>query len=256
MSEDILSRQVANWIEVNVAWRLPRRLRWKLSRTMGGRSRSWIQRLYDADGDYTLREMRARNCVFVHIPKCAGIAVAEALFGNYAGGHSTAEEYLSVFGARWFDQAFKFTFVRDPWSRTISAYDFLRRGGFNDADAAFANQHLKGYADINDFVERGLGRPEIRSWQHFQSQTHFLLDPRTQKLAVDYLGRFENIEDDFKVISKRLNVKSKLVEKNARSGGRKADDSLKLSMRSIDRIGDIYARDIAMLGYRDFVPPA
>lgn len=234
-----------------VVYNLPRRARCKLARVFGGRPKRWVQWISDSDGEYTLRGMRERNCIFIHIPKCAGIAVADALLGSRGGAHATAEDYLSVFGARWFDQAFKFTFVRDPWSRIVSAYDFLRHGGFHADDAAFAEKHLKRYATVNDFVAAGLGRPEIRRWPHFREQVWYLLDPRTGEICVDYLGRFETIEEDFRAICARLNIDAKLGVKNATSGAH-ADETLKLSAKSIDRIAKLYARDVARLGYRNY----
>ncbi|MBB5517366.1 sulfotransferase family 2 domain-containing protein [Amphiplicatus metriothermophilus] len=195
--------------------------------------------------------MRERNCIFIHVPKCAGLAVAHALLGGKGGAHASAADYLSVFGARWFDQAFKFAFVRDPWRRTVSAFDFLRRGGLHADDAAFAETHLKRYSTIDAFVTEGLARPEIRTWPHFREQVSFLLDPRTDRLAVDYLGRVETIEEDFRAIRARLGLACELPMKNARVAT-EADDSLKLSARAIDRIAEVYARDVEMLGYRDY----
>lgn len=238
-------------IGARVFYNLPRRLRWKLAREFGGQPRRWVQWIYDSPSEYSLRPMRERNCIFIHVPKCAGLAVAHALLGGKGGAHASAADYLSVFGARWFDQAFKFAFVRDPWSRTVSAFDFLRRGGLHADDAAFAETHLKGYATIDAFVTEGLARPEIRNWPHFREQVSFLLDPRTDRLCIDYLGRMETIDEDFRAIAARLGADAALPVKNARAV-RDADDSLKLSARAVDRIAEVYARDVEMLGYGDF----
>ncbi|MEQ8936322.1 MAG: sulfotransferase family 2 domain-containing protein [Amphiplicatus sp.] len=217
----------------------------------GGQAKRWLQWIYDSDKEYSLRGMRERNCIFIHIPKCAGISLASSLLGNYGGAHATADDYMSVFGAEWFDQAFKFTFVRDPWSRTVSAFDFLRRGGFHADDAAFGEKHLARYPGIADFVAEGLERPEVRNWVHFRDQVEFLIDPRTGRLCADYLGRVETIEKDFRAICERLNISADLKVKNSRenAGG---DESLKLDAKTIDKIAQVYARDVEMLGYRNF----
>ena len=50
-------------------------------------------------------------CIFVHIPKTAGVSICRALFGNLAGGHASVSMYQIVFSKEEFDRYFKFTFV-------------------------------------------------------------------------------------------------------------------------------------------------
>lgn len=38
-----------------------------------------------------------KKAIFVHIPKCAGVSVNKALFGNLAGGHTTLDQYINVY---------------------------------------------------------------------------------------------------------------------------------------------------------------
>lgn len=231
-----------------IAFSLPRRVRWRLFRQFGGREKKWVQWIYDGDGEYSLRRMRELNCIFVHIPKAAGIAVTHALFGNKGAAHASVGDYLSVFGSKWFDQAFKFTFVRHPVRRVVSAYDFLRRGGLHDDDRRFANEHLRQYATIDEFVAHGLDRPNVRNWNHFRDQTGFLTDPRTGALNVDFIGRVETIEKDFEAICSRLGVSTALKRENARADANE-DPTLKLSPASTEKIRQVYERDFALLGY-------
>ena len=36
------------------------------------------------------------QCIFVHIPKAAGVSVCRSLFGNLAGEHTTIQIYQSI----------------------------------------------------------------------------------------------------------------------------------------------------------------
>jgi hypothetical protein len=224
----------------------PTAIRWRIARRMDPLAARWLQRLHDADGRYTLRGMRARKCIFVHVPKCAGLSMTEALFGDKGGAHASLEDYLHVFGARWTDQAFKFAFVRDPLTRTVSAFDFLRRGGLNRWDSAFAETHLARFADVNDFALHGLGDPEIMQYVHFREQVSFLTDPRTGRVGVDFIGRFERIDEDFAEICARIGVEAPLVERNRRA---KADAAPVLTDAASVRIAEIYRHDCATFGY-------
>lgn len=230
----------------------PRRLRWATARRLGKQPARWVQSCHTADdgADYTLRGMRDRHCIFVHVPKCAGISVTKTLFGNFGGGHASVADYLGVFGSDWFDRAFKFTFVRDPWTRTVSAFEFLRGGGLNRWDAAFGERYLKPYPDINAFVAERLGDPEVMAYFHFRDQVSFLEDPRTGGLGVDFIGRFESIDADFAAVCARFGVQAPLVMSNARAE-KPGDDGL--SAASVERIAEVYHRDVELLGYERLV---
>lgn len=241
---------------LEIAFALPRRVRWRLFRQFGGREKKWVQWIYDADGEYSLRPMRELNCIFVHIPKAAGTAITHALFGNKGGAHASVDDYLSVFGSFWFDSAFKFTFVRNPWSRTVSAFEFLKQGTFDDRPfapdvRAFVEENLSQYATAEEFIRHGLGRPHIMEWPHFRPQHRFLVDSRSGVIGVDFIGRHETIDADFKHVCEVLRLETSLLRRNARRGG----DTRRLpsiSQESYDKIADIYSTDLDLLGYRDF----
>ncbi|WP_339952016.1 sulfotransferase family 2 domain-containing protein [uncultured Albimonas sp.] len=230
----------------------PRRLRWRIARRLDPTAALWVQGLAGSTRPYSLEGMRARRCIFVHVPKCAGLSIAETLFGDRAAGHATLEDYLNVFGARWTDRAFKFAFVRDPLTRAVSAFEFLRAGGLHRWDAEFAERRLARFADVNDFVLHGLGDPEIMGYHHFREQVRFLTDPRTGRIGVDVLGRYERIEADFARICVRLGVEAPLARRNRRETTAAAPD---LSDAAVARIAEVYRRDCETFGYRPGAPP-
>ncbi|HSH75802.1 MAG TPA: sulfotransferase family 2 domain-containing protein, partial [Longimicrobiales bacterium] len=127
---------LATRIVDQVYWRVPqdvRRLTFRLLRRRSYRSLQRLRSEVTEDG-YTLRSFDDRRCIFVHIPKCAGFSVARSLFGNLAGGHLTVRKYQMIYRRREFSEYFKFTFVRNPWDRVVSAFFFLKEGGVNEVD--------------------------------------------------------------------------------------------------------------------------
>lgn len=87
--------------------------------------------------NYSYKPLDNLKCIFVHIPKTAGISISRSIFGNLGGGHTKIRDYELIFSAKDFNNYFKFTFVRNPWDRIFSAYRFLKNGGINEEDNLF-----------------------------------------------------------------------------------------------------------------------
>lgn len=229
--------------------RLPDKIRWALA---GHRYKQQFRKLQrwqtQKAGQLSLSETEKLNTIFVHIPKTAGVSVSQSLFGNLAASPTPVFLYLALYGQQKLDDMYKFTFVRNPWDRVISAFTFLKAGGMNEYDAHWAKKFLTDFTDVNDFVVRGLVNQDIRNWMHFCEQAYFLIDPRTNKIGVDFLGRYENIADDFQTVSDRLSVSTCLQHLNTHGAGKHSFRDV-LGRKSIETISDLYRQDIQMLGY-------
>jgi len=185
--------------------------------------------------------------IFIHTPKCAGVSVSKALYGNLAGGHTTLEEYLNVFEPRHINTYFKFTFVRNPWDRLVSAYYFLKKGGWGVEDATFFKQELEQYNTFEEFVENWLNEENIWKFHHvFRPQSHYILD-KHNKVKLDFIGRLENITEDFDYICKKIGVNCQLEQANQSSH---ANYRLCYNKHTADIVGRVYAKDIELLQYK------
>jgi len=194
---------------------------------------------------YSYKPFDDLQSIFVHIPKCAGVSVSKTLFGGLAGGHMTLDGYLNVFEPQCILNYFKFSIVRNPWDRLVSAYFFLKNGGFNDDDKQWFNMELGNLPSFESFVNNWLNRTNIWKCQHFQPQYHYMIEKR-EKVKLDFVGFMENIEGDFQYIADRIGVKRNLA--NSNSG---AHDSYLGYYDETTRkiVADVYAEDIKMLGY-------
>ena len=201
---------------------------------------------------YSYKSFDQYQCIFVRIPKTAGRSISRTLFGNLGGSHTTIKCYQIIFSKKEFDRYFKFTFVRNPWSRVFSAYNFLKKGGVNEIDRRWAEANLTSYRNFDDFIKRWLNKSRIEQYVHFIPQYEFLCIPYNHELSVDFVGFFENIQDDFEYIKNKLSVDANLTlshENKTAPDGKQLDYRDYYTNETRDIVAEVYKRDIELLGY-------
>ncbi len=210
------------------------------------------KKIIDTNRGYSYKPFIQNKCIFVHIPKAAGVSVCQTLFHNLAGGHQTIAKYQIVFSKKEFNSYFKFTFVRNPWDRIFSAYNFLKNGGLNAADNRWAKMNLAKYNCFEDFVKRWVNSNNIYKYVHFVPQYHFLCHPGNDKLLVDFVGYYENIEEDFDLISNKLasppNSPLK-YENKTHIFNKKLEYKSFYTDETRNIVYEVYRKDIELFGY-------
>lgn len=192
--------------------------------------------------------MLKHRCIFIHIPKCAGTSIVSSLTGR---------EYVDRNHATWlqyhrrsrtlYQRFFKFTFVRDPVDRVLSAYGYLHAGGnFQANDAYFRALILERYPTVDAFVLGYMDHQSIWRNKMLWPQWFFLYDYRLESM-VDFIGRYETIDQDVATVFARLGVKRPLSKENVTAQRAEKGD---LSEAAIRKIEHLYGYDFELLGYR------
>lgn len=185
------------------------------------------------------------KCIFVHIPKAAGLSICQSIFSNYGAGHYSLSDYQNMFSNHIFEQYFKFCIVRNPYSRFESAYYYLKNGGFDARDKLWAEENLMQYADINEFVKVWLNSKSMFEMVHFKPQSYFLKD-KSGQLNLDFIGRLESIQKDFEIIKEKLELTSNLKKINT---AKNKQNKTRLDKVSKDKIYQLYKEDFDLLNY-------
>lgn len=187
------------------------------------------------------------KCIFIHIPKTAGISVSRALFGKGIGHFTVRHFYLH--DKNKFRNYYKFAFTRNPWDRIVSSFHFLKKGGVTKHDRAWAHKNLKDYDDFESFVldlrSKKVAK-RVLSWRHFKPQYEYLCI-RGTKIAVNYVGSMENIDEDFKKVSNKIGVNSTLGHLN-KSKHKSYKDYFNDRTRNI--VAKLYKNDIDLFNYK------
>jgi hypothetical protein len=148
---------------------------------------------------------------------------------------------------------FKFAFVRNPWDRLLSCYfnKFARPNA--PGLKAPANMDVELYAGMPfaEFVEAISVIPDRKANLHFRSQHAALCDPEGRVMA-DFVGRFENLEVDFRAVTAKLGLSERVeLPHLLRSGIRKSRsyrDFYDNGLREL--VCERYRKDVDLFGYQ------
>ena len=207
------------------------------------------------------------NFLFVHIAKTGGTSVRAALNPlrwrdpyyvpiflcskiSKLTGHRIGAKFprhAKVIAARemlpreLFDHLFKFAFVRNPWDLQISSYHHIRR----------ERPHL--LAGINDFEQFLRWKLDpARPYQYhidtsIELQSDYLVD-LNGKIIVDFIGKYEQLQEDFDEVCRRIGITSKTLPHKRKATNRGDyrqyynDDTARL-------VADYFRRDIENFSY-------
>ena len=153
------------------------------------------------------------DVIFIHVPKTAGTSIRFSFKFNSENKskgfrkHNDVNKVISLIGFSDFMKCFKFTFVRNPWDRLLSHYYFaLRKGRIIDLDHQYS---FKKWA-ISIFNSDDL-----------TSKIRFNNQPQVDWLKYDgevqdfnFIGRYENLEDDYKKLVEMLSTNAILECRN------------------------------------------
>lgn len=190
------------------------------------------------------RYMRRHRCIFIHVPKAAGTSIRSHLGAfSKVRDHFGYDIYQAANPVR-FEKYFKFSFVRNPWDRAVSVYEYLRNGGNGKSDQALADQ-VNEYRDFCEFANDMLTTEGLHLNKLLRPQFTFLVNPNGQ-LMVDFLGRFENLETDYQRVLDKLNLRGSIQHLNK---GRPRDYRNFYDSKTAELIGRVYKLDAELFDY-------
>ena len=142
------------------------------------------------------------KCVFIHIPKTGGTSVEESLkfLIPPSGRHMFAKVAKGILKEEW-NTYYKWTIVRNTFDRLVSLYFFCKK-------LESENAHNENF---NYWLEKILNKGHCRDLPI--SQLEWL--ETDGKIEIDFVGKFESLDCDFKKVVNLFKVEAKLLHLNA-----------------------------------------
>lgn len=195
------------------------------------------------------------------MPRTGGTSINECLRRMYKKynydnlwiiGHDLRNKNYISFPkyCRLYKKNFKsFSFVRNPWDRVVSAFNYLNQGGCSEVDKIDYEKYLAKFnGNFKKFVKEGLTKDKkILNQIHFVPQYKWLCDKK-HNILVDFLGKYENLKKDFNKIIDLFDLPKISLEKT--------NSSKHLSYKKyydkdiIGIIEKIYKKDIEIFNYK------
>lgn len=147
------------------------------------------------------------KAIFVHVPKTAGTSMRGYFRSHgfapveYHAPDGSNDNITKVYirGTSWrikrnledvWGEYFKFAFVRNPWDRLVSCWK----------NRAPRYKSFSSFLDAHPWPETN----QQLIWHTLSQLTHIC--DTDGKLIVDYVGRFENLQEDLDVVCDKLGV--------------------------------------------------
>ena len=133
---------------------------------------------------------------------------------------------------------FIFTFVRNPFERLVSAwYAFVLKG--------------KAERNFEKFIKnRGVGclfyEDGSFTNDHWFPQNNYIEFSDGERF-IDFVGKFENLEEDWKILSDRFGIKSQIKKQKYRTN--KEYYRSNYNSELIEIVSNIYKRDLELFDY-------
>jgi hypothetical protein len=200
--------------------------------------------------------------VFIHMQKVAGHSIRKSLESvgySWKGGINKHERPINI---SWdSDRCFSFAFVRNPFDLCVSRFFYHHReekklkAEINKRDLLFHRfpENKEGFNSwIKSLSEDDIWKQtnvfgELWPWA-YKPQKEFLSNHKG-KILVDFIGRYENLYDDFDGVCKKIKCENHLNSFYVNKSLREADYRQYYNDSSIEMVSQIYKTDLEYFNY-------
>jgi hypothetical protein len=187
-----------------------------------------------------VNHIKEHNIIFIHIPKNGGSSIRRGFFEN------KFDKYVGPNFPKEWEKMFKFTFVRNPFDRFISAYKMFTEG-FVPENRKLSWNNPKPMS-IEEFFEKSKRDKNYTN----VSGMGFHTIPQTHELNFlkysDFVGRFENLEEDFRKVCEMNNINfTSLPHWNKTN---REDYRTYFDENLYNKISEYYSEDLKLLDYQ------
>ena len=167
--------------------------------------------------------------IFIHINKTGGSSIEQFFCGQYENipaKHVPVSYYRGKYPGY-----FRFSFVRNPWDKVVSQYEFRKR----TKDCYTFPEGMT----FDEFIHKPIGRP-------LQNQLDWITI--RGRIAVDFIGRYETLQRDFNAVCRHIGIEPGTLPHIHKSDRKHYREYYTDETREI--VHKIFSRDIEYFNYK------
>jgi chondroitin 4-sulfotransferase 11 len=208
-----------------------------------------------------MRISHKHKFVFIAISKTASVTIRTLLnqysdirYGNFSNKnpHITARDVkkeLFVNDTKKFNSYFKFAFVRNPWERMVSWYEFMCKQ-VHKIESEKYNNVATNYAPYKKMCL--LGFDGYIRFQHEKKNSGFFgyeryYSDKNGNNLLDFIGKLENLQEDFNTICDKIGIPRKQLPHKNKTKHKHYTEYYDEETKHI--VAERYAKDIEYFGY-------
>jgi len=198
--------------------------------------------------------------IFVHIRKSAGSSIRDTLSpisnppvkdtmsklrsrilkveSNYQKfsfrEHSPISQVKNIMPESLYDSYFKFAFVRNPFTRLVSEYEFIRRRSNHGRYKKVSKMSFYQYITYQS--------------KRFDAHQINMLTDKEGNLQMNFIGRFENLHQDWNFVCNKLEITN--AELSHRKKASKVNYKDYYNGENIDLVNRLWKKDLEIFGYK------
>ena len=196
---------------------------------------------------------------FIHIPKTGGTSI-ETIFDLEAPNRDVRHKHWSFsnyIGEKDYNsEYFSFSFVRNPWDLTVSMYNYLWHSNYDFPKDCRSNPKYKSIFDLSfrDFIlHKNFQSATLKSHDCFSARKNSKYKLQLDFVShenkfVDFIGKFENLQQDFNSVCKILGIPEQTLSCENKTNHKHYTEYYDDETREI--VAKKYARDIEYFGYK------
>jgi len=187
--------------------------------------------------------------IFFHGYKTAGTGIKRTLddivdkdqFWSPNKQHLPAQKHLEFYGDSIFDNYLKFSVVRNPWDRLVSAYFYLKSRNLVETKNQFVKKNIQ-FCQENSFTD----------YVNYKNKPKPLADILCidGKLTTDFIIRLESLQDGFDEFCDKIGIPHRNLSKMNHNTSRPATHySVHYTPEAVKSVKQFYKKDLSLFPY-------
>jgi len=199
---------------------------------------------------YSITASRAQKYVWFRVAKVATRSILRSL------RHSTDidfNKYNQLYDSTW-DDRFKFAFVRNPWDRLLSCYINKVECRHEQCSASAMPRVWPRHAlegpykkaeglSFSEFVLKFISSQDLQKCNIHHRLQSKLIHPHN----MDFIGKFENLQEDFDVVCDKIGISRHRLPHLHKSTHKYYTDYYNDEIK--EAVAELYKSDIEAFGY-------